>query len=54
VGTRVTDSEFAKAVINLHDETSRLSGSLRVIYNKLFNNKNNVTLLKKLNELGFD
>lgn len=54
VGTRVTDSEFVKAVINLHDETSRLSGSLRVIYNKLFNNKNNVTLLKKLNELGFD
>lgn len=54
VGTRVADDEFVKAVNNLHDETSRLSGNLRTIYNKLFNDRHNATLLKRLNELGFD
>lgn len=54
VGTRVSDSEFVKAITSLHEEKSRIQGSLYIIYNKLFNTQDNKSLLNKLNELGFD
>lgn len=54
VGPRVTDSEFANAVIDLSNETSLNNGSLQVIFNKLFRTQDNKSLINNLNNLDFN
>lgn len=54
IGSRVTDVEFSDAIIDLASETSMNRGSLQVIFNKLFEDRNNANLIQNLNDLDFN
>ena len=54
VGSRVTDKEFADAVVSLIDSKSLNNGPIQIVFNKIFKDQNNSDLINELNNLGFN